>query len=85
MLSEPQFATAKEWLTDRYDNFKIPPPFRYRSTGKEGNTPPIKFEKGPPTNILATSSDEWFFRNLAEADSAGGFSLADYAGRRRPA
>jgi hypothetical protein len=73
MLKEPQFATAKEWLTDRYDNFKIPAPFRYRKTGKEGDTPPINFERAPRTNILATSSDDWFFRNLAEADSAGGF------------
>jgi hypothetical protein len=73
MLNEPQFATVKEWLTDRYDNFKTPPPFRYRVTGKNGDTPPIEFKQGPRVNILATSSDDWFFRNLAEEDSAGGF------------
>jgi L-amino acid N-acyltransferase YncA len=73
MLNEPQFATAKEWLTDRYDNFKIPPPFRYRVTGKPGDTPPIEFGQAPRINILATSSDDWFFRNLAEEDSTGGF------------
>ncbi len=73
MLNEPQFSTAKEWLSDRYDNVKIPPPFRYRVTGREGDTPPIKFEQAPRINILATSSDDWFYRNLAEEDSAGGF------------
>jgi hypothetical protein len=73
MLGEPQFATAKEWLTDRFDNFTIPPTFRYRVTGKKEDTPSIEFARAPRINILATSSDDWFFRNLAEADSAGGF------------
>jgi hypothetical protein len=73
MLNEPQFDTAKEWLTDRYDNFQTPPPFRYRVTGKKGDTPTIEFSQAPRINILATSSDDWFFRNLEEEDSAGGF------------
>jgi hypothetical protein len=71
MLNEPRFTSAKEWLTDRYDNLEIPAPWRYR-TGKRG-TPPIEFGKAPRTNILATSSDAWFFGNLAESDSLGGF------------
>jgi hypothetical protein len=61
------------WLTDRYDNFKTPKPFRYRRTGKKQDTPAIEFAQAPRINILATSSEDWFFRNLAEADSAGGF------------
>lgn len=73
MLNEPQFATVKEWLTDRYDNFKTPPAHRYRVTGKNRDTPPVEFRQAPRINILATSSDDWFFRNLAEEDSAGGF------------
>jgi hypothetical protein len=73
MMNDPQFATVKEWLTDRYDSFKIPPPFHFRVTGKKSDTPSIVFNYAPRINILATSSDDWFFRNLAEEDSAGGF------------
>jgi len=73
ILKDPQFATAKEWITDRYDSFTIPPPFRFRTTGRKGDTPPIVFDQVLRINILATSSDDWFFRNLAEEDSAGGF------------
>jgi len=73
MLNTPQFSTAKEWLTDRYDSFKVPPPHRYRIKRQFGDTPPIVFPEPPRINILATSADDWFFRNLAEEDSAGGF------------
>jgi len=41
LLSQPQFAGAKEWITDRYDNFKPPAPITYRHTGKGKDTPPI--------------------------------------------
>lgn len=90
MLNAPQFSTAKEWLTDRYDNFKIPPPHRYRRKVEPGDTPPIDFSQAPRINILATSADEWFFRNLTEEDSAGGFLArwmimrADESGRDVP-
>jgi hypothetical protein len=73
MMNDPQFATVKEWLTDRYDSFKFPPAFRFRVTGKKADTPAIVFDALPRINILATSSNDWFFRNLAEQDSAGGF------------
>ncbi len=73
MLNEPQFATVKEWITDRYDNFEIPPTFRYRTRGKPGDTPPIQFTEAPRINILATSSEAWFFGNLVHEDSSGGF------------
>ncbi len=73
LLNEPRLGAVKIWLTDRYDNLKVPPPFRYRKTGKSQDTPPIEFAHAPRINILATSSDDWFFRNLAETDSAGGF------------
>jgi hypothetical protein len=73
LLNTSQFSTVKEWLTDRYDNFKIPPPHRYRRKGEPGDTPTIDFAQAPRINILATSAEEWFFRNLAEEDSAGGF------------
>ena len=90
MLNDPKFATVKEWLTDRYDNFSIPPAFIYRRTGKRSDTPTIKFTKAPRVNILATSSKDWFFRNIAEEDSAGGFMArwlilqADVEGRDIP-
>lgn len=73
MLNTPQFAAVKEWLTDRYDNFKVPSPIRYRKTGKKQDTPPIEFKRAPRINILATSSNDWFFQNLAQEDSTGGF------------
>ncbi len=73
MLNDPRFATTKEWMVDRYDNFKIPAPFVYRVTGKKSDTPPIEFEQAPRINILATSASAWFFRNLVEEDSVGGF------------
>jgi hypothetical protein len=73
MLKEPRFATVKEWLTDRYDNFKIPAPIRYRVTGRKQDTPSIEFGQAPRINILATSSNDWFYRSLAEDDSMGGW------------
>lgn len=73
LLNQPQFAGAKEWITDRYDNFKAPAPITYRQTGKNKDTPPIQFAQAPRINILATSSESWFFANLLEEDSTGGF------------
>jgi hypothetical protein len=74
LLGEPRFGGAKQWITDRFDNFRIPDSIAYRETGlKERDTPPIIFPHAPRINILATSSDAWFFGNLAQSDSAGGF------------
>jgi len=73
MLSTPRFEGAREWITDRYDNLSIPEALRYRSTGHKGNTPPIVFKEAPRMNILATSSNDWMFTNLAREDSTGGF------------
>jgi hypothetical protein len=74
LLSDRRFGGAKQWLTDRYDNFKIPDAVRYRTTGKrKNNTPPIVFTEAPRINILATSSKDWFFTNLFQDDSTGGF------------
>jgi len=74
LLNEPRFGSAKQWITDRYDNSKTPDPITYRETGKQGrDTPPIRFPRVPRINILATSSEEWFFNSLLQEDSAGGF------------
>jgi hypothetical protein len=73
LLNQAGFQTAKEWLTDRYDNFAIPACIRYRETGKKSDTPHIQFTQAPRINILATSAEAWFFTNLLEADSMGGF------------
>jgi hypothetical protein len=73
MLNQTGFETAKEWLTDRYDNFEIPAPMRYRETGKKSDTPRIEFLRAPRINILATSAEAWFFNNVLESDSMGGF------------
>lgn len=73
LLNQPNFATVKPWLTDRYDNFSVPSSVHYRKTGKSQDTPMIQFNEAPRLNILATSSEDWFFRNIAETDSAGGF------------
>ena len=73
ILSQARFANAKEWLTDRYDNFEIPSAITYRRAGKSNDTPPIEFKQGPRICTLATSSHEWFTGALSEADSLGGF------------
>jgi hypothetical protein len=73
MLNTPNFATAKEWITDRYDNLKVPGPHHFKVNGKPEDTKSIVFPSAPRINVLATSSDDWFFRNLAESDSLGGF------------
>lgn len=73
LLNDRQFINAKTWITDRYDNYKIPASITYRETGKKTDTPPIEFKQPPRINILATSSLEWFFSNLAQEDSTGGF------------
>jgi hypothetical protein len=72
-LNDPKFAGVKEWMTDRYDNHRIPDPITYRQTGKKSDTPPIIFGEAPRLNILATSSADWFINNLEEADTMGGF------------
>ena len=72
-LNNPRFASVKQWITDRYDNFKTPANIKYRVTGKSSDTPPICFTDLPRINILATSSEEWFFANLVTTDSTGGF------------
>ncbi len=72
-LNDPKFAGVKEWMTDRYDNHRVPDPITYRQTGKRSDTPPIIFGEAPRLNILATSSADWFINNLEEADTMGGF------------
>jgi len=72
-LNDPKFAGVKEWMTDRYDNLRVPAPITYRQTGKKSDTPPIVFDEAPRINVLATSSDDWFINNLEQADTMGGF------------
>jgi hypothetical protein len=72
-LKQSQFIGAKEWLTDRYDNPRVPDAVVYRATGQPTNTPPITFSRAPRLNILATSSMEWFVANLEPEDTTGGF------------
>lgn len=74
LLNDSRFGGMKQWLTDRYDNFRLPESIEYRQTQKTSqDTPSIIFTTAPRINILATSSEEWFFNNLAQGDSAGGF------------
>ena len=73
LLNDTRFLGVKPWLTDRYDNLKTPRSIKYRVTGKKGDTPQIAFTAPPRINILATSSEAWFFSNLVQDDSAGGF------------
>ena len=63
-LNNPQFAGIKEWLTDRYDNPRMPDDIFYRQTGKKTDTPPIRFSTAPRINIFASSSEDWFVSNL---------------------
>jgi len=73
IFADPRFGGAKEWLTDRYDNFNLPASIGYRITGKQSDTPPIVFSQAPRLNICATSSADWFVSNLAQEDTTGGF------------
>jgi hypothetical protein len=73
LLNQSQFSGAKEWITDRYDNFRTPDAVTYRRAGKVSDTPTISYSQAPRINILATSSEDWFFQNLAREDSTGGF------------
>jgi hypothetical protein len=73
MLNDPRFVGAKEWLTDRFDSLTLPEARTYRQTGRPQNTPNIVFAAPPRINILATSSEAWFFSRLAQEDSSGGF------------
>ena len=72
-LNDPKFAGVKEWITDRYDNLRVPDSVTYRKTGKKSDTPTIVFDEAPRLNILATSSGDWFINNLEQADTTGGF------------
>ena len=71
-MNDPRFGGVKQWITDAYDNLRVPDERRYRKTGRQ-DTPAIIFTAAPRTNILATSSEAWFFENLTQEDSAGGF------------
>jgi hypothetical protein len=73
LLNDPRFLGLKPWITDRYDNLKTPRTIKYRVTGKKDDTPEISFTHAPRINILGTSSEAWFFSNLVQEDSAGGF------------
>jgi hypothetical protein len=73
-LDDKRYGGLKAWITDRYDEFGLPEDVVYRKTGKKsGDTPAITFTSAPRINILAGSSEEWFFNNLKVADAAGGF------------
>jgi hypothetical protein len=73
-LNQPNFPTLKQWITDRYDDPCPPHPVTYRSTGKpKKDTPSIQFDQAPRINILATSSEDWFFPNVMQGDSTGGW------------
>lgn len=73
LLGNARFGGLKQWLTDRYDNLTPPDNIIYRRTGKGNDTPEITFGTAPRTNILATSSEAWFFEHLEQEDTAGGF------------
>lgn len=72
-LSDARFGGVKEWITDRYDGWTVPPRIEYRETGKKSDTPPIIFEEAPRLSILGTSSYDWFTSNLVQEDTTGGF------------
>ena len=74
LLNDRSFSGVKEWFTDHYDNLHIPDAITFRDTGRKSrDTPSITFLAAPRINVLATSSEEWFFNNVLEEDSMGGF------------
>ena len=65
---------GKRWFTDRYDDTEPPDDRKYRVTGKEDKDNPwITFPHAPRINLIAASSDGWFFNDLKPGDSSGGF------------
>lgn len=64
---------AKAWFTDLYDKRSKPESIKYRETGKPSDTAPIEFDFAPRINILAGSSEDWFYNNLHGDDSLGGW------------
>jgi hypothetical protein len=72
-FNDKSFAGAKEWLTNCFDESRIPDATVYRQTGKKSDTPTIFFDQAPRINLLATSSYDWFISSLEEQDSTGGF------------
>lgn len=69
---------ASQPASARYDEFRHPDDRTYRRTGRTDNkgneldTPEIHFSEAPRTNILATSSDAWFFEHLHAGLSPAG-------------
>jgi hypothetical protein len=73
-MKQPNFSHLTPWITDRYDNPDLPDPIVYRTgRGPKSDTQPITFLRAPRINLLATSSEAWFFKNIDIDDSAGGF------------
>ena len=84
-LNSPQFGDTKGWLTDRYGSFSIPDTVVHRKREyddngdantklvKTANISDIVFLHAPRMNILASSSYRWFYDNVQESDSFGGF------------
>jgi len=68
------FIGAKEWFTDLYDNPTVPAAKVYRTGKKKKSaTAPITFDHSPRINILAASSEAWFYDHLSDSDSFGGW------------
>ena len=76
-LNSPMFDGVKGWLTNCFDEYQIPQHVRYRHQNKPNDqrTPDIIFKSPPRTNFLALSSDAWFFSDLKDEDTTGGFLL----------
>jgi hypothetical protein len=74
VLNTAMFNGTKKWITDRYDNFDIPESVQYRTAANPADsTPEIAFTFAPRINIMATSSEAWFYQHLTEEDTTGGF------------
>lgn len=68
------FTGAKEWFTDLYDNSSVPAAKVYRKDRNgNSNTEPITFSCAPRINILAASSEAWFYDHLSDSDNFGGW------------
>jgi hypothetical protein len=84
-LKSSQFGGMIQWWTDRYDSRSIPDTVvhrkrDYQDVGDEhtkvvvtADMPDVGFTFAPRSNFLASSSHEWFYNNIAQEDSFGGF------------
>jgi hypothetical protein len=73
-FSQNQFQGALEWITNLYDEIRVPANKNYRKRATvEEQTPAIIFKTAPRVCLLGMSSRSWFLRYTDRSKATGGF------------